>query len=172
MWTLLQVYHLIGQKFLMKLRFALQIKDTAAHKSGCVHNSESYRTENGEGTSNSWNWCPLNLCPFLKKNLKKKTYPGKILVSITFHFLLPGSQPDVLQYSKVCSIGIFGCINFRNYWKFYVRRFTGDYLPNSLRLQGFWQSCRRDSTQWEWPNSVYSLLDMFIFIMNTYAHIT
>ncbi|KAL6075132.1 hypothetical protein STEG23_022571 [Scotinomys teguina] len=27
----------------------------------------------------------------------------------------------------VCPTGIFGCINFSNYWKFYVRRFTEEY---------------------------------------------
>lgn len=96
-----------------------------------------------EGTSDSWNWCPLNLCPFLKKNFRGKKNPGKILVSITFHFPLPGWEPDVLWYRKVCPIGIFGCINFSNYWKFYVRRFTGKYDPNFLRHQGLLWGWRR-----------------------------
>lgn len=49
----------------------------AAYNSGRVHNSKIYRTENGEGTSNSWTWCLLNRCPFLKKNLEKKNILAK-----------------------------------------------------------------------------------------------
>ena len=87
MLTLLQVYHLIDQKFLVKWRFALQIKeDMAAYKSGCVHNWKSYRHKNGEGTSNSWNWCPLNPCPFLKKNLEKKHILAKYWFPLLFIF--------------------------------------------------------------------------------------
>lgn len=85
---------------------------------------------------------PIESLPISKKELQGK----KILAKYWFPLLFISPCQDENQMFcdiAVCPTGIFGCINFSNYWKFYVRRFTGKNDPNFLRHQGLLWGWRR-----------------------------
>lgn len=111
----------------------------------CVIERDTELKIGREGTSDSWNWCPLNLCPFLKKNFrkKKKKNPGKTLVSIALHSPCQDENQMFCDIAQSVLQAILIVLTSATTGNFYVRRFTGKYDPSSLRHRGLLWGWRR-----------------------------